>query len=123
MAPWLDILIFKAPKHVWKTLERVAIAMFTTRATVPLGAMVAICWIVNKLSSDDLKSLIEHTIDAAWFAVLGWFMFAASMILGIVAFRWREGIFRRELDRIEGVKNRALLGQLEIKFPPNPPES
>jgi hypothetical protein len=114
---WLKSIIFDAPKHVWKTVERVLISMFTTRATVPLGLMVVLVVLVSKLESKDLKDLLHEVITATWFSVLGWLLFVISIIVGIVAFNWREKIYQRELDRIQEVKNRVVSGQLEIKFP------
>lgn len=90
--------------------------MFTTRATVPLGLMVVLVVIVRKLKPEDLKDLIHETIHATWFCVLGWILFVLSVVVGVVAFNWREKIFQRELDRIQEVKNRVVTGQLELKF-------
>ena len=91
--------------------------MFTTRATVPLGLMVVLVVIVTRLESKDLKDLLHEIINATWFNVLGWLLFALTLAVGVVAFNWREKIFQRELDRIQEVKNRVVSGQLEIKFP------
>ena len=118
MPPWLNDIIFNAPKHVWKTLERICIAMFTTRATVPLGLMVVLYNVVNKLDSKDLKELLQSVVGATWFAALGWFSFACAVIVGVLLFRWREGIFQRELNRIQEVKDKVVKGQLELRFPP-----
>jgi hypothetical protein len=54
---------------------------------------------------------------------LGWFLLVIAIIVGTFAFRWRESIYQRELERISGVKDRVVNGQLEIKFPKNPSQN
>jgi len=91
--------------------------MFTTRATVPLGLIVALVYIVHKLESKDLKELIQATISAQWVAVLGWVMFAVAVVIGYYAFQWRERMFERELKRLDSVKERVVKGQMELGLP------
>lgn len=117
MPPWLHEILFSGPKHVWKTLERVLIAMFTTRATVPLGLMVVLYKVIDKLESRDLQALLQCVVDANWFSLMGWSMFVIAVIVGILGFRWRERIYQLELNRMQETKNQVLAGQLEIKFP------
>jgi RNAse (barnase) inhibitor barstar len=94
--------------------------MFTTRATVPLGLMVGLVIIAYRLDPRDLKDILLRAIDSAWLCALGWIMFALSIVFSVAAFRWRERIYQRELDRIQEVKNNVVKGQLEIKFPKLP---
>lgn len=114
---WLHQIIFSAPKHVWKTFERVIIAMFTTRATVPLGLMVTIVYLVRKLDPKDLGNLLREVVNSNWFAILGWLLFIILMPVAVLAFNYREKIYQNELNRLQQVKDRAVQNQLEIKFP------
>ena len=117
---WQQLL--SAPKHVWKTFERVCIAMFTTKATLPLGLVLCLGILVHKLTSSDLKDLLVKLVDASWFCALGWVLFAVTLAVGKAAFSWREKIYQNELNRIQGVKDKIVKGQLEIEFPPQPPK-
>lgn len=116
MPPWLNSLVLQAPKYVWKTIERVIIAAFTTKATVPLILGTLFWKLLDKLTSADLKELLKSTIESNWLVLLGWFLFAASLVAGTIAFRWREQIYDRELKRITTVKDEAIRGQLDLKL-------
>jgi hypothetical protein len=94
--------------------------MFTTKATVPLGLVACLGILVRKLESADLTDIIQSLIQANWFCAIGWVLFAVTLGVGKLAFDWRERMFQNELNRVTGVKDQVVRGQLEIQFPPTP---
>jgi hypothetical protein len=106
----------EATKHICKSTERVVIAAFTTKNTVPFGLLVALCLLVSKLPAASLEALLFRVIDSRWFAVMGWSLFAVVLLAGWRLFCWRETLHVAEIDQIVRVRDRLVEERLKLKL-------
>lgn len=67
-----------------------------------------------KLSSGDLRGLVETIIERKWFAVSGWVLFILSVLVSIKLFKWQGKIFQQHIDELKKVNN-ASQGQLQLE--------
>lgn len=107
-------------RHITKSLERIIIAAFTTKNTIPFGALVAVCIVAYRLPEDGLKEIILRMVDARWFAVLGWVLLLVALVIGYKLFTWREKLHVAELQQIIKVRDRLVEEQLKLKLDSTP---
>jgi hypothetical protein len=109
-------------KHICKSIEKVIIAAFTTKNTVPFGLLMALCFLIWKLPAPTIESLILRVIDSRWFAVLGWVLLGVVLLGAWRLFCWRERLHVAELDQIIKVRDRLVEEQLKLKLNNGPLE-
>lgn len=110
----------EAMRHICKSAERVIVAAFTTKNTIPFGLLVALCCLIYKLPGAAIANLLFHLIDSRWFAVLGWTAFAVTLVVGWRIFCWRERLHVAELEQIIKMRDRLVDEQLKLKFESGP---
>lgn len=99
-----------------KSLERITIAAFTNKATVPFMLSVLLGYIAYLLGPDKLEHVIITLLQSNLLQYGGWMLFAITTGVSVASFRWRERIYKAELDRIQEVKKVALERQLELNL-------
>jgi hypothetical protein len=103
-------------KVIYKSIERIVIAAFTTRNTVPFIGLVVLTIICFRLPPEGLERVATKILDSALYGLLGWVFFLLSLIVGFYLFRWRERIYQSELNRANEVRNKLVEGQLTLKL-------
>lgn len=103
-------------RHIAKSAERVIIAAFTTRNTIPFGLLVALGLLIYRLPGESTERLLTKIIDSRWFATLGWVLLLAFMFFARKLFVWREKLHAAELEQVVKVRDRLVEEQLKLKL-------
>lgn len=90
-----------------KSMERVLIAAFTTRNTIPFGLLVIMGICAWRLDPRDLSLLISDLIHATWFIALGWMLFIVATIVALNMYRRLEATYEREIKRLMDIHRGA----------------
>ena len=59
---------------------------------------------VYRLSSGDLRGLVETIIEKKWFAVSGWVMSVICVFSSIKLFKWQARIYREQIEELKKLK-------------------
>lgn len=81
---------------------------------LPAGALAVLLLSIWKLSSGDLRGLVETVIDRKWFAVSGWVLFLLTVFVSIKLFKWQSRIYREQIDELKKLKDSSQ-GQLKLE--------
>lgn len=82
---------------------------------LPAGALAFLLLCVWKLSSVDLRGLIETIIDRKWFAVSGWVLFAGSVFVSIKVVKWQARIYKERIDELKKMNEGSPQSQLKLE--------
>lgn len=89
-------------KRGWPdTVSHLGALIISKNLLLPAGALAVILLMIWKLSSNDLRGLVETIIERKWFAVSGWGLFIGSVFVSIKIFKWRDNIFRQHIDELK----------------------
>jgi hypothetical protein len=105
-----------------KSVERVTIAAFTTRNTIPffLAAIVGI--VAWRMPAPDLRAFLGDLLQSRFLLALGWSLFVITFFGARQLIKWQEKRHAAELDRLTKLKDLALQGQMELPLKQNPPK-
>lgn len=82
---------------------------------LPAGALAFLLLCVWKLSSGDLRGLIETVIERKWFAVSGWVLFTGSVFVSIKVVKWQARIYKERIDELKQMNEGSPQGQLKLE--------
>ena len=71
---------------------------------LPAGALALLLLFVYRLSSGDLRGLVETIIEKKWFAVSGWVMSVICVFSSIKLFKWQARIYREQIEELKKLK-------------------
>ena len=82
---------------------------------LPAGALAFLLLCAWKLTSGDLRGLIETIINRKWFAVSGWVLFTGSVFVSIKVVKWQARIYRERIDELKKMNEGSLQSQLRLE--------
>ena len=82
---------------------------------LPAGALAFLLLCVWKLSSGDLRALLETIINRKWFAISGWLLFTGSVFVSIKVVKWQARIYRERIDELKKINEGSPQTQLILE--------
>lgn len=103
-------------KRGWPdVVSHIGALIISKNLLLPAGALAFLLLTVWKLSSGDLRALIETVIDRKWFAVSGWILFTGSVFVSIKVVKWQARIYRERIDELKKTNEGSPQKQLKLE--------
>lgn len=83
------------------TVSHLGALIISKNLLLPAGSLAVILLCIWRLSSADLKALIESVIERTWFAVGGWVMFAGTVYVSIKIVKGQAAIYQERIDELK----------------------